>query len=386
MNLIFACETVFGKFDGKYYSADSSFSMSLWQRYLEEFDSVSVVARVENLDAPGRFEIDGSKVSVIELPRYRGIRGSLKAPAIIRRAVAPFVERPDTCFINRVPGVVGQTVGRLLRSRGLNYSVEVVGDPWDVMDSIGGALRWPLKIYGYTSLSRAVRNAGAALYVTRRKLQDRYPVSRGVPQFSASDVRIPVDGLAAEPRVHSIAGRPVRLLAIGSLAQLYKAPDVVLKAIAHLKTEGVQARLVWLGDGCYRKPMQQLADDLGIADSVDFRGNVGRDVVDRECDEADIFVHVSRTEGLPRAIVEAMARALPVIGTPVGGIPELVDKSTTVPVGKTYQLAQMIRRFIDNPGFYNRASRRSLDIAREFEESKLAAVRHQFFSAAKSLP
>ena len=78
--------------------------------------------------------------------------------------------------------------------------------------------------------------------------------------------------------------------------------------------------------------MEQLARDLGLQDQAEFCGNLpaGAAVV-RKLDESDLFVLPSRQEGMPRAAIEAMARALPCICRRVGGIPELIGTGELVP-------------------------------------------------------
>ena len=71
-----------------------------------------------------------------------------------------------------------------------------------------------------------------------------------------------------------------------------------------------------------------------LRDRVRFRGQLTTPVdVRAELDRADLFVLPSRQEGLPRAMIEAMARALPCIGSSVGGIPELLQPKTSCRLG-----------------------------------------------------
>ena len=99
----------------------------------------------------------------------------------------------------------------------------------------------------------------------------------------------------------------------------------------------------------------------------------------RILDSADLFVLPSRTEGLPRALVEAMARALPCIGSAVGGIPELLDASDLVPAGDSAALAAKIQEVLRDPLRMEKMSRRNLAGAQEFVDSVLAERRRRFY-------
>src|SRR4029079_12805478 len=83
--------------------------------------------------------------------------------------------------------------------------------------------------------------------------------------------------------------------------------------------------LVVVGDGKYRAELERRAAAMNIRERVRFAGYLEREEVTRELDAADVFVLPSRCEGLPRAVIEAMARGLPCIATNIGGIPELLE-------------------------------------------------------------
>jgi len=81
--------------------------------------------------------------------------------------------------------------------------------------------------------------------------------------------------------------------------------------------------------------------------------------------------------------VEAMARALPCIGSKVGGIPELLDEEDLVPVGDAEALAAKFAEALGSADRMEAMSRRSLERAGEFQESRLRALRRQFLCAVR---
>jgi glycosyltransferase involved in cell wall biosynthesis len=173
---------------------------------------------------------------------------------------------------------------------------------------------------------------------------------------------------------------PYRLVTLGSLAQLYKGTDVLIEAVARCVRAGFDLTAVIVGDGKYRPDLMAQAERLGMATRIQFPGQVtAGEPVRRILDTANLFVLPSRTEGLPRALIEAMARGLPCIGSAVGGIPELLDASELVPASDPAALAAKIQEVLSDPLRMETMSQRSLTGAQEYLDSVLAERRRSFY-------
>ncbi len=134
------------------------------------------------------------------------------------------------------------------------------------------------------------------------------------------------------------------------------------------------------GGRCQRE-LEALAQSCGVAGRIDFRGQVPAGQLIRDAlDECDLFVLPSRTEGLPRAMIEAMARGLPCIGTAVGGIPELLEPEELVPPGDAVALARKIARVLENSDQMTAMSARNLAKANRFSEDVLRPKRLAFLT------
>jgi glycosyltransferase involved in cell wall biosynthesis len=108
----------------------------------------------------------------------------------------------------------------------------------------------------------------------------------------------------------------------------------------------------------------QRAHALHLAGNVSFLGSVGPDQKWDLLAESDVFLLPSHAEGMPNAVLEAMAAGLPVIATPVGAIPEMLGAGSggrLIPVGDAASLAQALLQLQANPalrhtmGEWNRA-------------------------------
>ena len=390
MELFFVTEARFIRTgNGEIHALDSASGKAIWERYLEVFDFIRIAARVkkdENFTGVEATRVDSPRVSFLELPYYIGPVQYLKHFFSLRRILQKECNR-QYAYICR-NGQLAALVTAILKKRRIPYGLEVVGDPWDVFAP--GASRSRLRCffrYWFLLQSRAmVRNSSAVLYVTKQSLQRRYPPRPNCPEFGISDVMISRTDFAKTPKHYLPGHSPCRLICVGSLAQPYKAPDIVLKALQLLKEAGESVTLTWLGDGRFREEMVQLAQELGVADRAFFVGNIAPVQRVREyLREADVFVQVSRVDGLPRSVGEAMSEGLPCIGSRVGGIPELLEEEMLVPVDNAQALAAKVSHLIHHPQEADWHAARNLEEAHAYADETLSEKRRQFFQTVKNL-
>lgn len=135
----------------------------------------------------------------------------------------------------------------------------------------------------------------------------------------------------------------VRIGAVGRLVAEKDYPTL-LAALAILKSENIRFFAEIAGDGPLAAELKARAKALDLQDVLAFRGSC--DNVPAFLRELDIYVLSSRHEGLPIAVLEAMATALPVVATRITAIPEVVEDGRTgilVPPGNPQAMAQAIR-------------------------------------------
>jgi glycosyltransferase involved in cell wall biosynthesis len=132
----------------------------------------------------------------------------------------------------------------------------------------------------------------------------------------------------------------------------HKGSSVLVRALALLAGRHPEARLVLAGDGD-REPLRAEAARLGVGDRLELPGWIGPDEVASLLDRAGVFALPSRNEGLPMALLEAMARGLPCVVTPVGAIPDLVEDGVHgvfVPPDDPEALAGALGGLLADPG------------------------------------
>jgi glycosyltransferase involved in cell wall biosynthesis len=365
--------------DGKIWAP--MFDYSFWSRYLGVFDSVNVVARVRDvIDIPyGMRRADGERVSFTAVPHYIGPWEYLVRARSVRRVLRNAI-RPTDAVILRVDSQIAACLYPILRGTGRPYGVEVVVDPYDVF---APGSKHPLRPFFRWKFSSQLRQqcAGscASAYVTKEALQKRYPPAPTAFTTYYSSVELTEASCVNAPRIIGEKTRKLTLITVAYLEDFRKGTDVLIDAVEQCVVNDFDIYLVIVGDGGQRLTLEERVARLGLQDRVQFLGQLPTEVVRAKLDEADLFVLPSRGEGLPRALIEAMARGLPAIGSTVGGFPEVLPYEDLVPAGNVQTLAQKIREVLSNPERMNIMAARNLKKANEYREEILCERRIMFY-------
>lgn len=153
-------------------------------------------------------------------------------------------------------------------------------------------------------------------------------------------------------RVPQLAGRlrerfgiPLGVPVVTHVARMVpiKRHDILLRAIPIVWRQMPEVRFLLVGDGETRPALETLARELGLDDRLVWTGFI--DEQELIYADTDLLVLTSDNEGLPVAVIEAMASARPVLATCVGGVPELVEEGVTgytVPPGNPEKLADVL--------------------------------------------
>lgn len=371
MNLAITLEYRFSKTPNGSIWTKTTYSSSFWDSYLNVFDKIKIIARAEEvcfIDSDYKRVDSSNRIEVICLPLYIGPLQYLQNFIEIRKILTREVSNKDA-VIMRVGSPIADILQKILKKRKQPYGVEVVGDPWDVFAS--SAFHHPFRLffryYFRNKLRKQCKNADAALYVTAHTLQNKYPVDKNKFFTGVSDIELDEQDLLEKPRSFNRDGDIFKLIFIGSLEYYAKAPDILIEAVALNIKKGFKLCLTIVGDGRIRENIEKSTRKLNIKEYVNFLGQLpAGESIKRQLDEHDIFILPSRTEGLPRALIEAMARALPCIGSDVGGIPELLEDEDMVKPGDAVALAQKIEEFLFSPTRMNAASKRNLEKSKEY--------------------
>jgi glycosyltransferase involved in cell wall biosynthesis len=189
----------------------------------------------------------------------------------------------------------------------------------------------------------------------------------------------------ATPSLRNLAVSPKALL-IGWVGRLTrdKGPDLFLRAIAQLRPQFPDARYVLVGEGPFRPECKRLIASLALGDIVHLPGQ--RSDMPAVYASFDLMVSSSRQEGLPMAILEGMATALPWVATSVGAVPMVIhdgQNGILIPPDNVEILANSMAHMMQNPEERARmgtAARRLIEL--EFSAQRMTEDYLRTYSAA----
>ncbi len=161
------------------------------------------------------------------------------------------------------------------------------------------------------------------------------------------------------------AWSPPRLLSVGRVVY-QKGFDLGARALADLRTLDWEWYIV--GDGPYRPQLEMLIEGLGLRDRVHFLGWLDRASLIEWYRRANLFLFPSRHEGMPNAVLEAMAAGLPVIATRIAGNEELVVDGLSgalVPPQDAAAIREALRPLLVEEGLRRRMGQASFERVRQ---------------------
>lgn len=189
------------------------------------------------------------------------------------------------------------------------------------------------------------------------------------PEVEAKTVKIPngvdFDFWTRQRASLSSDGVPT-IVSVGRLEKV-KGSDVLMRAFAEVAQRVPNARLVMIGDGSLRPELERIAAEHGIVDRVELTGAMDRMAVRDRLHRAHVFAMPSRSEGFGLAALEGMAAGLPVVGSAVGGLPELTGEGgLLVPPEQPDALADALVSVLTDESLHQRTAAAAVQRAEVF--------------------
>lgn len=393
MKLLVATDAhIFRTPDGRHW-AKSIYGYSFWTRYLEVFDSIRIVARVKDVQKidTKKLLVDGDGVEVIGIPFYQGPKQLLKQYVKIQRKLKG-IDNGCNAALLRMPSQTATMVWKHLR-KGIPLAGEVVYDMMDDVNLPGqNPLIKTLHVITSDNMKRFCLEANGVSYVTENSIQNHYPSyarlygeSSEHFESSYSTITLADNAFTGERNFYGCKKLTLVLSSVAMNSER-KGEKVLIKTVKICRDKGYDVQAIIIGDGTLRHAFEQYAKELGISKYVRFTGLLpSSDEVRNVMLEADMFVFPTQGEGLPRGILEAMAIGMPVLSTPVGGIPEVIEGKYLFDPMDVDAYADTVCRLLDDPDELTAMSEKNFKKSLEFRNTLLQVKRNEFYEKLRTL-
>jgi glycosyltransferase involved in cell wall biosynthesis len=369
--------------DGKFYNPKGliDYNALCHYRYLIK-DTLLIVRCTQNGPVKeGWLRIDGEGVRVAPIPEPHSFWDIvLLLPTIVRKIV--HYSRQCDRYMVRLPGPTGTIVGLVLNFIGKPYGVEFVGHASEsfIQSRSHLLLRRFYGFAGHIVTRFLVRRAYCVGYRSEY-LRRLYPNRLRSREWVFSGAQLDEQAIGKPRAAESFISTPFKIIFIGRL-QAEKGLMVLLHAFKLLceKTDR-ETELIFVGDGNERGRIEEEATRLGVRGKVRLTGRIPRGPqLFSLFDESHLFVLPSLTEGMPRSLIEAMARGLPSLGSAVGGIPELLQQEYLFEPGNPKAIAEKILPLVANPDKLAAMSAENFEASKNHWKERLDRIKQGFWN------
>lgn len=159
-----------------------------------------------------------------------------------------------------------------------------------------------------------------------------------------------------------VSNRPVRFLFMGEIGQRKGVFDII-RGLTNHRDEVKNKIELRIGGNKMEEELRKAIEEGGLLDFVKFEGWVSGEKKIELLNWADVYILPSFNEGLPISILEAMSYKMPIISTPVGGIPEVVDSTNGILVapGNDEEIYSAIKYYVDNKEYIHAHGKESFN-------------------------
>lgn len=369
-NIAVCLEHRFYQVNGQLYTK-LSFPYYYWQDYLNYFDHVTIIARVKNVNeiTNDMVQVNGPNVDFYPLPYYIGIKEFLLTLPKLSQSMFLAAKKYDY-FLLRTGNCTNLLFPMLLLLR-KPFLREYPGNIKEgIIGFAGNSFSINLLANLLHSTAKFQAKFSKANSFVSRYCCELYGSDKPgfiFSSFKSSEVQVRKTNYDIKNKVN--------IISVGRL-EGEKGHINLLKAVQ--KLSNVQLHLI--GNGGQKDALEDYANKHNI--NVKFYGAItDRDYLFNILCHSDIFIIPSLTEGMPRALLEAMTIGLPCIGSNVGGIPEVLDSNSLYNPQDVEQLKDKILVLIDNKNEREISGLRNKDfIKKHYSDKALALKKHTFWS------
>lgn len=383
MELLYISNYQFMKSNGKVFSLPA-YGDNFWLKYLNVFDSIKIlgIETKDYLKDGAKSQIMDCRIEVDIIPSNIHPR-DFKNDKVIKEILYKEIEKAEAILI-KPSARKGIMAIKIAESLNKPYMVELTGDLKLTLSTNPSLLKRLYSPIIHHQIVKAIKNAPFGLYVTERYLQKVYPIAG--KQCGITDSVIDyVDDNVLNERLNHIRNKEqehaINIGLIGSYNGNRKGIDTAIKALSMLGDNRISFNILYNGSEADRVFWTDYAKNQKMPCQITFPEprNSGEEVL-RWIDTQDVIILPSRSEGLPRCIVESMSRACPCITSDVCGMPELINNAWIHSPEDYKKLADLLGKMINDKKCQEEAAIENFNNSKRFLRSVLEKKRDSFLT------
>lgn len=358
------------------------------KRYLSTFESIIVTGRTQFVSNiyDTKILVNGPNVEFYALPDFKGAKGLLLNLLKIRKSIKKIISKCD-CAIYRAPTHLSlftyKEVIKAKKPLALEFMMAA-----DKMFEGNGIIKKVLNKIVDKKAKKMCLAVNGVSYVTKNILQKKYPCKAILyPEkkkyFTGnySSIDLPIEDYFKQNWKESNPPKIFKIIHIGYMDSYRKGQDVLIKALKIVLDKGYNVTLTFIGDGEKRKEFESLTKTLNINSKVEFIGLIkSKKEILNYLRKSHLMVFPTKSEGLPRTIIEAMSQGLPCISSPVDGIPELLNDEFLIDYDDVNGYANKIIEMINNWDKCCTISKENYNKSLKYNKKYLKQKRDDFYT------
>lgn len=382
MELLYIGNYMFQENKGVLYGLPSS-SDEFFSKYLSVFDKVRVLGEPlkNDLSVSNLVKLSNDCISVRILPPNRSPK-DIKNDRYVKNVLKEEIANSDAIIIKPLSrkGIMAIRLAEKLKKP---YMVELTGDIHNALLQNPSRIKRAYAPILYSQIKKAIKNCRYGLYVSESYLQSKYPISGKM--CGCSDVVLEkADDLVLEKRLNKIDDMDINsridLCLVGFYQGNGKGVDTAIRALSGMP-ENVHFTILGNGTEENRKKWIEYGKSFGVFDRIHFDEPLASATeVLKWMDNFDVFVFPTRSEGLPRCLVEAMSRGLPCFATDICTMPELLPKECLHSLDDDKTLAELVMKYVYDKELLKKAAKANFEKAKQYDVDILKQRRTEFLS------
>lgn len=369
MTLAFITDNGFSYYKGEYYYTNANIQHILTARKF--YEKIIFVARKNNFDNMKNKLSVNDEVYLIQ--NVKSLKGIFELNKILKEVI----KKSDAVLCFGINGFFAYKIAKKMKKTVISY---VGGSVFDTLTSMKSIKKKLIAPFIHLMIKNEVKYSDYVHYVDSYLIK-QYPTNGKVLVCPSVVIEVKNKSLILQYRknlYNDISSRTIKFGIIGYVNNNIKGIDLAIKALASLKID-FELEIVgrgnhdWLNDLLKKEEVENKVKFLGVIEN--------RQKLFKWLDSLDIYLQPSRTEGMPRATLEAMSRGLPVISSNAGGLKALINENYIFNNGNYKDFANKINLLIKDTNNLLNESKRNLEVAERYDKKILDEKRDKFYKA-----